>query len=107
MSENLPGSRSALTAVTPNGIILNNEMDDFSSPGQVNAFGFSASPINFVEGGKRPQSSIASSIVEDKETGEFMMATGSAGGSQIITATLQQLYHYIDQKVNTTVSTAQ
>jgi gamma-glutamyltranspeptidase/glutathione hydrolase len=82
-------------------------MDDFSSPGQVNAFGFAASPINFIAGGKRPQSSIASSIVENKETGEFVMATGSAGGSRIITATIQQLYHYIDQKYNATASTAQ
>jgi gamma-glutamyltranspeptidase/glutathione hydrolase len=83
--------------MTADGIILNNEMDDFSSPGQVNSFGFSASPSNFIAPGKRPQSSIASSIAEDLETGEVTIATGSAGGSRIITATLQELYHYIDQ----------
>jgi gamma-glutamyltranspeptidase/glutathione hydrolase len=33
------------------------------------------------------------------------MATGSAGGSRIITTTLQQLHHYIDQGQNATVST--
>jgi gamma-glutamyltranspeptidase/glutathione hydrolase len=48
----------------------------------------------------RPQSSIASSIAEDLETGDFIMATGSAGGSRIITATLQELYHHIDQGLN-------
>jgi gamma-glutamyltranspeptidase/glutathione hydrolase len=93
--------------VTEDGIILNNEMDDFSSPGQVNSFGFAASPINFIRGGKRPQSSIASSIAEDLETGEVMIATGSAGGSRIITATLQELYHYIDQGLNASGCTHQ
>jgi gamma-glutamyltranspeptidase / glutathione hydrolase len=72
-------------------------MDDFSSPGQTNSFGFSAAPVNFIEPGKRPQSSISSSIAEDLETGEFVIATGSAGGSRIITATLKNLYHYLDQ----------
>lgn len=86
--------------MTPEGIILNNEMDDFSSPGQVNAFGFAASPINYIQPGKRPQSSIASSMAEDLETGELLIATGSAGGSRIITATLQELHHYIDQGLN-------
>lgn len=81
-------------------------MDDFSSPGQVNAFGFAASPINYIEPGKRPQSSICSSIVEN-EDGEFVMATGSAGGSRIITATIQELHHYIDQGLNATASSGQ
>ncbi|KAJ7088865.1 gamma-glutamyltranspeptidase [Mycena belliarum] len=83
--------------MTTDGIILNDEMDDFSTPGVVNAFGFLPSPINFIRPGKRPQSSIASSIAEDLATGEVTIATGSAGGSRIITATLQQLHHYIDQ----------
>ncbi|KAJ7138819.1 gamma-glutamyltranspeptidase [Mycena filopes] len=83
--------------MTTDGIILNDEMDDFSSPGQINAFGFAPSPINFIRPGKRPQSSISSSIAEDLVTGEVTIATGSAGGSRIITATLQELHHYIDQ----------
>ncbi|CAK5263766.1 unnamed protein product [Mycena citricolor] len=83
--------------MTEDGIILNDEMDDFSSPGSVNGFGFPASPINFVRPFKRPQSSISSSIVEDLDSREFVMATGSAGGSRIITATLQHLYHHLDQ----------
>ncbi|KAM0745866.1 gamma-glutamyltranspeptidase [Meredithblackwellia eburnea MCA 4105] len=83
--------------MTTDGVILNDEMDDFSSPGQVNSFGFAASPANYIRGGKRPQSSIASSIAEDLNSGEILMATGSAGGSRIITATLQQLYHHLDQ----------
>ncbi|KDE07773.1 gamma-glutamyltransferase [Microbotryum lychnidis-dioicae p1A1 Lamole] len=86
--------------MTPDGIICNNEMDDFSSPGQTNAFGFASSPINYIRPGKRPQSSIASSIAEDLHTGEILIATGSAGGSRIITATLQHLYHHLDQQLN-------
>lgn len=72
-------------------------MDDFSSPGQTNSFGFAASPSNFIRPGKRPQSSISSTIAEDLATGEFVMATGAAGGSRIITTTLQYLYHHLDQ----------
>jgi gamma-glutamyltranspeptidase/glutathione hydrolase len=102
--------------MTSDGIILNDEMDDFSSPGQTNAFGFSASPANYIRPGKRecllplmkiifvdissssgPQSSIASSIAEDLHTGEFVIAAGAAGGSRIITATLQNLHHHLDQ----------
>ncbi|KAF8526584.1 gamma-glutamyltranspeptidase [Hysterangium stoloniferum] len=83
--------------MTADGIVLNDEMDDFSSPGQTNSFGFAASPANLIVPFKRPQSSISSSIVEDLKTGEFKMATGSAGGSRIITTTLQNIYHYIDQ----------
>jgi len=90
--------------MTADGIILNDEMDDFSSPGQTNAFGFAASPANYIRPGKRPQSSISSSIVEDLHTGEFVLATGSAGGSRIITATLQNIYHHIDQGLDANTS---
>ncbi|KAK8847660.1 gamma-glutamyltransferase [Kwoniella newhampshirensis] len=90
--------------MTEDGIILNDEMDDFGAPGQLNAFGFPSSPINYPAAGKRPQSSISSSMAED-EDGNLLIATGSAGGSQIITATLQQLYHHLDQGLNSTAST--
>lgn len=67
------------------------------APGTTNAFGYTASPANYIYPGKRPQSSISSSIAEDLETGEFKIATGAAGGSRIPTATLQNLYHTLDQ----------
>lgn len=81
-------------------------MDDFSQPGLINAFGFAANPINFVAPGKRPQSSIASSLVED-ENGQLIFATGSAGGSRIITTTLQELHNYIDLGLNASQCTRQ
>jgi gamma-glutamyltranspeptidase/glutathione hydrolase/leukotriene-C4 hydrolase len=68
------------------GIILNNEQDDFSSPGSTNAFGFSPSRNNYVAPGKRPLSSITPTIIEN-ERGELTMVVGGSGGSEIITAT--------------------
>ncbi|KAJ7069928.1 gamma-glutamyltranspeptidase [Mycena amicta] len=84
------------SVMTEDGIILNDEMDDFSSPGAINSFGFPASPANLIAPYKRPQSSISSVVAEDLKSGEFVMATGSAGGSLIITATLQNLHHHLD-----------
>ncbi|KAI8444372.1 gamma-glutamyltranspeptidase [Phakopsora pachyrhizi] len=46
------------------GIILKNELDDFSIPGRWNDFNLSASPLNYPEKGKRPISSISPVVVE-------------------------------------------
>jgi len=46
------------------GVILNDEMDDSSTPGVPNAFGLAPSPYNYPEPGKRPLSSMAPAIVE-------------------------------------------
>ena len=81
--------------ITEDGIILNDEMDDFSQPGLTNAFGFAASPINYVAPGKRPQSSIASSIAEDLDTGVLSIATGSAGGSRIISGWIDRFHGHV------------
>ncbi|GAB7353304.1 hypothetical protein MBLNU459_g3803t1 [Dothideomycetes sp. NU459] len=85
--------------VPETGVILNNEMNDFSIPGTKNAFGFVPSPANYVRPGKRPLSSISGSIVEHAANGSLYYATGSAGGSRIITATLQTLWHVLDQRL--------
>ncbi len=69
------------------GIILNNEMDDFSQPGRRNAFGFAPSPANFIRPRKRPLSSITPLIVEHAADRSLALATGAAGGSRIISAT--------------------
>ncbi|KAF9970083.1 hypothetical protein BGZ65_011406, partial [Modicella reniformis] len=69
------------------GIILNDEMDDFSIPGTPNSFGLYPSPFNYPEPGKRPLSSCVPTIVE--RDGAFELALGGSGGSRILTAVLQ------------------
>lgn len=72
------------------GIVLNNEMDDFTAePDQPNAFGLSQSRHNAVAPGKRPLSSMTPTIV--LRDGTPVLAVGASGGPVIITATLQVL----------------
>lgn len=66
------------------GIILNNELDDFSTPNANNSFGIPPSPANFIEPGKRPLSSASPLILE--RDGQIVLVIGAAGGSRIITA---------------------
>jgi gamma-glutamyltranspeptidase len=79
------------------GIILNDEMNDFSVPNVSNGFGLAPSPLNWVQPGKRPLSSTVPSILV-KEDGEII-ALGGAGGSLIISATAQVLLEiYLNKK---------
>jgi gamma-glutamyltranspeptidase/glutathione hydrolase len=76
------------------GIVLNNEMDDFTSlPGVPNAFGLIQSEANSIEPGKRPLSSMTPTIVIRDGRAEFVV--GASGGPRIITATLQVLLNWI------------
>ncbi|KAF9877811.1 gamma-glutamyltranspeptidase [Colletotrichum karsti] len=77
------------------GVILNNEMNDFSIPGVRNAFGFEPSPANFVRANKRPLSSITPIIVEDAN-GKLYVTVGAAGGSRIISSTAQVTWHVLE-----------
>jgi gamma-glutamyltranspeptidase/glutathione hydrolase len=78
----------SLVMVEEFGIVLNNEMDDFTTmPGQPNAFGLQQSDRNVPEPGKRPLSSMSPTIfVRD---GRAVMVAGGSGGPRIITGTLQ------------------
>lgn len=81
------------------GFLLNNEMDDFSAkPGVANAYGLIGGTANAIEPHKRMLSSMSPTIVL-KDTKPFII-TGSPGGSQIITTTLQVIMNVIDHKMN-------
>jgi len=81
------------------GVLLNNEMADFAAkPGVPNAFGLMGGDANAIDGGKRPLSSMSPTIV--LKDGEFLLATGSPGGSWIITTVLQLLMNVIDYRMN-------
>ncbi len=81
------------------GILLNNEMDDFSSkPGVPNAYGLIGGEANAIEPGKRPLSSMTPTIVF--KDGKPWLATGSPGGSRIITTVLQVIMNMIDHGMN-------
>jgi gamma-glutamyltranspeptidase/glutathione hydrolase len=84
----LNASFGSAIAVPGTGMLLNNEMGDFTSlPGRPNMFGLVQGDRNAIEGGKRPLSSMSPTIVF--KNGEPWLATGSPGGSRIITTVLQ------------------
>ena len=81
------------------GILLNNEMDDFSAkPGEPNAFGLLGGEANSVQPKKRPLSSMTPTMVF--KDGKPYFATGSPGGSRIITTVLQVILNIIDHDMN-------
>ncbi|MBI2728795.1 MAG: gamma-glutamyltransferase family protein [Polaromonas sp.] len=79
------------------GFLLNNELTDFSfAPTDA-----SGAPIaNRVQGGKRPRSSMAPTLVFDKATGQLVMTTGSPGGAVIIHFTGKTLYGVLNWGLN-------
>ncbi|KAF9207447.1 hypothetical protein BGZ49_000400 [Haplosporangium sp. Z 27] len=80
------------------GIILNDEMDDFSIPGTPNAFGLQPSPYNYPQPGKRPLSSCVPTIIE--RDGQFELALGGSGGSRILTSVLQVILNIYNHEYN-------
>ncbi len=87
------------------GILLNNEMDDFSAkPGVPNAYGLIGGDANAVEPGKRPLSSMSPTIV--LKDGKTFLVTGSPGGSRIITTVLQVIMNVIDHGMNVAEASA-
>ncbi|PYH43352.1 gamma-glutamyltransferase [Aspergillus saccharolyticus JOP 1030-1] len=92
--------------VPETGVIMNNEMDDFSIPGSSNSFGYIPSEANFIRPGKRPLSSSTPAIVTHPNGTVFFVA-GSAGGSRIITATIQNIIHAVDKGLSAAEALAQ
>ncbi len=77
------------------GILMNNEMDDFSgAPGVPNQFNLIGGIANEIVPEKRPLSSMTPTLIFDN--GNPLMAVGSPGGSRIITTVLQMIINVID-----------
>ena len=86
-------------AVPGTGILLNNEMDDFSAkPGAPNAYGLIGGEKNSIAPGKRMLSSMTPTIMFKDE--KLFLATGSQGGSRIITSVLQVILNMVDHKMS-------
>ena len=81
------------------GMLINNEMDDFSSkPGTPNGYGLLGSEANAIEGNKRPLSSMTPTIIFKND--EPYIVFGSPGGSRIITTVLQVALNVMDHDMN-------
>ncbi|CAK5059699.1 unnamed protein product [Meloidogyne enterolobii] len=82
------------------GIIWNDQMDDFSSPGHPNYFGIPPSPSNFIKPGKRPMSSMSPLIIFNKNDNS-VISIGAAGGSTIISGVAGAAFHalWLDRNI--------
>ena len=77
------------------GVLLNNELDDFTAaPGASNAYGLVGFEANLPGPGKRPLSSMTPTIV--LKDGKPVLVTGSPGGSRIISTVLQVIVNVLD-----------
>jgi gamma-glutamyltranspeptidase/glutathione hydrolase len=77
------------------GVLLNNELDDFTAaPGASNAYGLVGFEANLPGPGKRPLSSMSPTIV--LKDGKPVLVTGSPGGSRIISTVLQVIVNVLD-----------
>lgn len=100
--------------MTPHtGIVMNNEMNDFSIPHVKNEFGFVPSEANYIRPRKRPMSSTCPTIVElpihlesdspfspSPQARQPVLITGAAGGSRIPTATLASIVNTLDRNMS-------
>src|SRR4051794_39655015 len=87
------------------GVLLNNELDDFTAaPGASNAYGLVGFEANLPGPEKRPLSSMAPTIV--LKDGRPVLVTGSPGGSRIISAVLQVIVNVLDYKMDVAAAVA-
>lgn len=87
------------------GIILNNEMDDFSAqPGVPNVYGLIGAEANAIAPRKRPLSSMTPTIVTSD--GQAVLALGGSGGPLIISATTEVLLNILDFDLDATAAVA-
>lgn len=83
-------------------LIVNNQMDDFATPGRPDGFGLAPAESNYIQPGKRPLSSMSPTMIfrrSDKKPegsfGELVLVLGASGGPKIITAVVQVFLKHI------------
>ncbi|KAM8718012.1 hypothetical protein ACLKA7_004681 [Drosophila subpalustris] len=84
----------AKVASMQTGIILNDQMDDFSTPGVINSYGVPSSPANYIYAHKRPMSSMSPAIIVDAN-GDVRLLVGAAGGTKITTSVASIIIKYL------------
>lgn len=77
------------------GMVLNNQMDDFSSPNTTNYFNLAPFETNYIEPGKRPLSSMSPFVLADRQSGATRLVGGASGGPVIITSSVQIILNVI------------
>lgn len=75
------------------GILLNNQMDDFSTPNQPNVYGIRPSPSNYIYPGKKPMSSMSPMVIQRGKT--LKLVIGASGGPRIVSAVFQTIMRVI------------
>jgi gamma-glutamyltranspeptidase/glutathione hydrolase len=87
------------------GVLLNNELDDFTAaPGEANAYGLVGFEANLPGPGKRPLSSMSPTIV--LQDGKPVLVTGSPGGSHIISTVVQVIVNVLDYQMDVAAAVA-
>jgi gamma-glutamyltranspeptidase/glutathione hydrolase len=91
----LNGAFGAKVTAAGTGVLLNNEMDDFTvKVGVPNSYGLVQGEANVIAPGKRPLSSMSPTIVT--RNGKPLLVVGTPGGSRIITAVMHVILNVID-----------
>ena len=99
MTYTLNSTFGSKVVIKGTGILMNNEMDDFSAaPGVPNQFNLLGADANAIAPYKRPLSSMTPTIV--LKNNELFFTTGSPGGARIISAVFQSILNIIDFKMN-------
>jgi gamma-glutamyltranspeptidase/glutathione hydrolase len=91
----LNGNFGSGVTIPGTGVLMNNEMDDFTAKvGVKNMFGLLQGPANAIQPGKRPLSSMTPTLVF--KDGKLLLVTGSPGGPTIINTVLQVILNLVD-----------
>ena len=94
----LNGGYGSGVTIPGTGILMNNEMDDFTSKvGVANMYGLLQSGANGITSGKRPLSAMTPTIVF--KDGKVLLVTGSPGGPTIINTVLEIITNVIDHEM--------